>query len=94
VGVRDSLDDMEYRKFSTLPELELRPLGRPVRSNSLYRVNFIIYLECSVRLRVGNRKETVAKYSTVASRKRFTKSDDNSHSISIMKHKNETLGIV
>jgi hypothetical protein len=29
---RAGLDDVEKRKFLTLPELELRPLGRPARS--------------------------------------------------------------
>jgi hypothetical protein len=32
VDLRASLDDFEKRKFLTLPELELRPLGRPARS--------------------------------------------------------------
>jgi hypothetical protein len=29
---------VEKRKFFTLPGLELRPLGRPARSQSLYRL--------------------------------------------------------
>jgi hypothetical protein len=29
---RPSLDDMEKRKFLTLPGLELRPVGRPART--------------------------------------------------------------
>jgi hypothetical protein len=29
VGLRAGLDDLEKRKFLTLPGLELRPLGRP-----------------------------------------------------------------
>jgi hypothetical protein len=32
------LDDVEKRKFVTLAGLELRPLGRPTRSQSLYRL--------------------------------------------------------
>jgi hypothetical protein len=32
VDLRASLDDLEKRKFLTLPGLELRPLGRPARS--------------------------------------------------------------
>jgi hypothetical protein len=32
VDPRADLDDVEERKFLTLPELELRPLGRPARS--------------------------------------------------------------
>jgi hypothetical protein len=37
---RAGLDDVEERKFSTLPGLELRPLGRPARSLSLYRLSY------------------------------------------------------
>jgi hypothetical protein len=32
VDLRAGLDDVEKRKFLTLPGLELRPLGRPARS--------------------------------------------------------------
>jgi hypothetical protein len=32
VDLREGLDDLEKRKFLTLPGLELRPLGRPARS--------------------------------------------------------------
>jgi hypothetical protein len=38
VGPRASLDDVEKRKFLTPQGLELRPLGRPARSQSLYRL--------------------------------------------------------
>jgi hypothetical protein len=34
------LDDMEKRKFLTLPGLELRPLGRPARSQSLCTLRY------------------------------------------------------
>jgi hypothetical protein len=34
------LDDVEKRVFLTLPGLELRPLGRPSRSQSLYRLRY------------------------------------------------------
>jgi hypothetical protein len=40
VGPRTGLDDMEKRKFLPLPGLELRPLGRPTSSHSLYRVPY------------------------------------------------------
>jgi hypothetical protein len=40
VGPRVGLDDVEKRKFFTLPELELRPLGRPARTQSLYRLRY------------------------------------------------------
>jgi hypothetical protein len=39
VDPRAGLDDMEKWKFLTLAELEIRPLGRPVRSQSLYRLS-------------------------------------------------------
>jgi hypothetical protein len=40
VDHRASLDDVEKRKFLTLPGLEVRPLGRPARSQSLYRLRY------------------------------------------------------
>jgi hypothetical protein len=40
VGPRAGLDDVENRKFLTLPGLELRPLGRPAGSHSLYRLHY------------------------------------------------------
>jgi hypothetical protein len=39
VGPRAGPGDVEKRKFLTLPGLELRPLGRPARSQSLYRLS-------------------------------------------------------
>jgi hypothetical protein len=39
VGPRAGLDDVK-RKFLTLPGLELQPLGRPTRSQSLYRLSY------------------------------------------------------
>jgi hypothetical protein len=41
VGPRAALDDVEKRKFLALPGLELRPLGRPARNQSLYRVRYL-----------------------------------------------------
>jgi hypothetical protein len=38
VGPKASLDDMEKWKFLTLPGFELRLLGSPARSQSLYRL--------------------------------------------------------
>jgi hypothetical protein len=35
VGPRAALDDVEKRKFLTLPGLELQPVGRPASSKSL-----------------------------------------------------------
>jgi hypothetical protein len=40
VGAEDGLDDVEKRKFLILPGLELRPLFRPIRSQSLYRLSY------------------------------------------------------
>jgi hypothetical protein len=37
VNLRTGLDDLEGRKILPLPERELRHLGRPARSQSLYR---------------------------------------------------------
>jgi hypothetical protein len=39
VNSRASLDNMEKRKFLTLPGFELQPLGRPARSQSLYQLH-------------------------------------------------------
>jgi hypothetical protein len=39
VGPRAGLDNME-KKILTLPRLELRPLGRPSRRQSLYRLRY------------------------------------------------------
>jgi hypothetical protein len=39
-GPRAGLDDIEKRKFLTLPGLELRPLGRHARGQSLYRLRY------------------------------------------------------
>jgi hypothetical protein len=41
VGPRVSLDEVEKRKFMTLSGLELRPLSRPARSQSLYRLRYL-----------------------------------------------------
>jgi hypothetical protein len=40
MGPRACLDGVEKRKFLTVPGLELRPLGRPARSQSLYRLRY------------------------------------------------------
>jgi hypothetical protein len=40
VGPRTGLDDVERRKILPPPGLELRPLGRPARSQSLYRLSY------------------------------------------------------
>jgi hypothetical protein len=40
VNLTAVLDDVERRKFLILPGLELRPLGRPARSRSLYQLSY------------------------------------------------------
>jgi hypothetical protein len=40
VSPRAGLDNVEKRKFLTLPVLELQPLGRPACSQSLYRLRY------------------------------------------------------
>jgi hypothetical protein len=40
VGPRAGLDHVERRKILPLPGLELRPLGRPAGSQSLYRLRY------------------------------------------------------
>jgi hypothetical protein len=40
VGPRAGLDDVEKRKFLTLRGLELQPIGRPARNQSLYRLRY------------------------------------------------------
>jgi hypothetical protein len=40
VGPRAGLDYVEKRKFLTAPGLELQPLARPARSQSLYRLSY------------------------------------------------------
>jgi hypothetical protein len=40
VDPRADLDNVEKRKFLTLPRLQLQPLGRPARSQSLYRLRY------------------------------------------------------
>jgi hypothetical protein len=40
VDLRAGLDDVEKRKFLTLPGLGFQPLSRPTRSQSLYRLRY------------------------------------------------------
>jgi hypothetical protein len=50
VDPRTGLDDVEKRKFLILPGLELRPLGRVARSQSLYRLSYpgsLNLIECT-----------------------------------------------
>jgi hypothetical protein len=67
------LDDVEKRKFLTLPGLELRTLGRPARSQSLYRLGYpgscLLYLD-NVKWRTINNDglERMSKEGPVVSR--------------------------
>jgi hypothetical protein len=40
MNLRAGLDDMMKKTFLTLTGLELQPLGRPARSQSLYRLRY------------------------------------------------------
>jgi hypothetical protein len=42
VGLRAGVDDVKKKKFLTLPGLELRPLGVPPPSQSLYRPHYLM----------------------------------------------------
>jgi hypothetical protein len=44
VDRRAGVDDMEKCKFLTLPGLELRPLSRQARSQSLYRLRYRVHI--------------------------------------------------
>jgi hypothetical protein len=41
VGPRAGLEDVEKRKFLTLPGLKLRSFDHPARSQSLYRLRYL-----------------------------------------------------
>jgi hypothetical protein len=41
IGFIAGLDDVEKRKFLALPGLKLRPIDRPARSKSLYRLSYL-----------------------------------------------------
>jgi hypothetical protein len=49
VDPRAGLDDLEKRKFLTLPGLELQPLSRPACSQTLYRLLYL-YIHSPIRL--------------------------------------------
>jgi hypothetical protein len=48
------LDYTEKRKILTLPGLELRPLGRPSRRQSLYRLRYPSSCLCSRALEIAH----------------------------------------
>jgi hypothetical protein len=49
VGPRGGLNDVEKKKFLTLPGIELRPLGRPALSLSLYRLRVLYFRNSNQR---------------------------------------------
>jgi hypothetical protein len=49
LGPKCGLGDVEMRKYLTLPELQLRPLGRPAHSQALYRLRYP-GSQCSVKI--------------------------------------------
>jgi hypothetical protein len=67
VNPRAGLDDVEKRKFLTLPGLELRPLCRPALSQSLYRLSYpgskYLYVQILFQLLLHPvRSKTKSKY--------------------------------
>jgi hypothetical protein len=69
VGPRVGLDDAEKRKFFTPTGLELRPLGHPARSQSLYRLRYFFFLWLdSPILGLGRLHETFRFISVTRSR--------------------------
>jgi hypothetical protein len=49
VGPRAGLYNVKKRKFLTLTRLELRTLGRPARSQSLYRLSYLGSCPCVIK---------------------------------------------
>jgi hypothetical protein len=45
VDPRAGLDNVKKKEFLTLPGLELRTIGRPARSKSLYRLRYSGYTQ-------------------------------------------------
>jgi hypothetical protein len=65
VDPRAGPDDVEKRKFLTLPGLELRPLGRPACNQSLYRLRNWYYDNCSVVSRQIYRSVTILNWISI-----------------------------
>jgi hypothetical protein len=63
--------DVEKRKFLTLLGVELRPLGRPARSQSLYRLRYSGSIRCSMDWLI---KKGLITYSWIT---RHSSSDSN-----------------
>jgi hypothetical protein len=54
VGPKTSLDDVEKRKFLTLPGLEFQPLDSPTRSHSLHRLRIWLRLYATSQKAAGS----------------------------------------
>jgi hypothetical protein len=52
VSPRTGLDDVEKRKILPLPGLELRPIGRPVCSQPLYRLRYLVFCLQHINLQI------------------------------------------
>jgi hypothetical protein len=63
VGPRAGLDDVEKSKFLTLPALELRTLGRPVRSQSLYRLHYPDHISSNINISKHKGRKTESKFT-------------------------------
>jgi hypothetical protein len=57
-GSRAGLDDVEKRNYLTLPRLELRTLGRPARSQSLYRLRYPGFDIATANVNINKRAAT------------------------------------
>jgi hypothetical protein len=63
VDPRAHLDDVEKRKFLTLPGLQLQPFGRPARSQSLYRLRYPDSYQRNYPLRIRSSNSPVKRSS-------------------------------
>jgi hypothetical protein len=63
VSPRAGLEDMEKRKFLTLLGLELRFLGRPARSQSLYRLRLWSAIRYDAGTRLDSSRNAMIKLS-------------------------------
>jgi hypothetical protein len=67
VDLRAGLDDVENRKFFTLSGLELRPLGRPARSQSLSHIWYTYFSRQLVIGKEDDRKQFLFTFIQVLS---------------------------
>jgi hypothetical protein len=79
VNTRAGLDDVEKRKFLTLPGRELRLLDRPARSQLLYRLGYHGFRDVVVSIKLGmdkieSRYSNFKQHVTQSPKKKFLKS--------------------